>query len=235
VGSLLLTPRAQRRGKVPLVVHFQGAPWVAEYSVTRWKPGAAVVAAYLGAGSARYAQPFADPESFPRLLEEARKTPGEPLKEFEPLILSGFSAGYGAIREILKNRANRERIDAILLIDALHTGYVGGTEPGPLETDRLQVFLEFARLAVAGRKKMLVTHSEIFPGTFASTTETADYLIGQLGLKRRPVLRWGPLGMQQLSQARAGRFEVLGFAGNSGPDHIDHYHALEHWLRRIKV
>ena len=30
-------------------------------------------------------------------------------------------------------------------------------------------------------KRVIITHSEIFPGTFASTTETADYLLAQLG------------------------------------------------------
>ena len=48
---------------------------------------------------------------------------------------------------------------------------------------------------------MLVTHSEIFPGTFASTTETADYMLRALGLRRAPVLKWGPRGMQQLGEA----------------------------------
>jgi hypothetical protein len=31
--------------------------------------------------------------------------------------------------------------------------------------------------------------------------------------------------MQQLSGTRAGSFAVLGFAGNSAPDHVDHLHA----------
>ena len=48
-----------------------------------------------------------------------------------------------------------------------------------------------------------------------STTETTDYLVETLGLHRKPVLRWGPHGMQQLSEARKGHFAVLGFAGNS--------------------
>jgi hypothetical protein len=82
-------------------------------------------------------------------------------------------------------------------------------------------------------KRFLVTHSEIFPGTFASTTETADWLLHSLGLRRKPVLRWGPRGMQQLSAVRAGRFELLGFAGNSAPDHIDQLHAMPELLARL--
>ena len=116
----------------------------------------------------------------------------------------------------------------------MHTSYIGG-RPGPLEssldTDHLAIFLRFARDAVAGRKTMVVTHSEIFPGTFASTTETGDWLLSQLGLKRRPVARFGPMGTQQLSEVRAGRFLLAGYAGNSAPDHIDEFHSLPEYLQ----
>ena len=78
---------------------------------------------------------------------------------------------------------------------------------------------------------MLITHSEIFPGTFASTTETTDYVLGQLGLRRRPVVRRGPMGTQQLSEVRQGGFHLVGFAGNSAPDHVDQLHSLGEYLR----
>jgi hypothetical protein len=111
-------------------------------------------------------------------------------------------------------------------------------KPGPLESQidpgNLAIWLQLARDAMAGRKRLIVTHSEIFPGTYASTTETADYLLAQLGLRRRAVLKWGPMGTQQLSEARAGKFRILGYAGNSAPDHVDQLHALPvllKWLR----
>ena len=119
----------------------------------------------------------------------------------------------------------------------MHAGYVGGTPgtgPGQsseVETDNLQIFLQFARDAVAGRKQMIVTHSEIFPGTYAQTTETADWLLRQLGLKRTAVVRWGPMGTQQLSEARSGRLSVIGFAGNTAPDHVDQLHSLADYLK----
>ena len=81
---------------------------------------------------------------------------------------------------------------------------------------------------------MIVTHSEIFSGTFASTTETADYLAGQLGLRRRALLRWGPMQTQQLSETRAGKFLSIGYAGNSAPDHVDQLHSLPEYLRWIR-
>jgi hypothetical protein len=39
--------------------------------------------------------------------------------------------------------------------------------------------------------------------------------------------------MQQLSQARRHHFEVLGFAGNTAPDHVDHLHGLFYFLNEL--
>jgi hypothetical protein len=39
--------------------------------------------------------------------------------------------------------------------------------------------------------------------------------------------------MQQLSEVHAGNFRVLGFAGNTAPDHVDHYHAMPELLRAL--
>ncbi len=101
----------------------------------------------------------------------------------------------------------------MLLLDGMHTSYVPeGTElaaGGQLDTTNLAAFAQFARAAVRGEKRFLVTHSEIFPGTYASTTETTDWLLSALRLRRTPLLRWGPRGIQQLSGVRAGRFELL--------------------------
>src|SRR6185369_6694967 len=122
------------------------------------------------------------------------------------------------VRQILKSAASYERVAGVLLIDGIHTDYLDG-KPGPLEskigTENLDVWVQLGRDAIAGRKRAIVTHSEIFPGTFASTTETADYLLKQLIIARRPVLKWGPMGLQQLSEARAGKFLLIGYAGNS--------------------
>ncbi len=234
-GTLLLPATARVRPTMPLYVHFHGAPWLAEWSVAQRDRKAAVLTVQLGAGSGVYSRAFSDPSRFAALLDEAARTiSAEHPPRFHPVVLSAWSAGYGAVREILRNRENWPRIDAVLLIDGLHTGYQTGSQPGPLETEPLHPFLDFAREAVAGRKRMTITHSEIFPGTFASTTETADYLVAQLGLKRTPVLRWGPLGMQQLSQVRAGRFRLMGFAGNTAPDHVDQFHAMQEWLKSLR-
>jgi len=153
------------------------------------------------------------------------------------ITLTGFSAGHGAIRAILLEARHFDAVDAILLLDGMHTSYVPEgkvlADSGAIDTTNLAAFARFARAATRGEKRFLVTHSEIFPGTFASTTETADWIIRALDLKRKPVLNWGPRGLQQLSEVHVGHFEVMGFAGNSAPDHVDHLHAMPELLRRL--
>lgn len=234
-------PDGVRTDQVHLVVHFLGAPWLPEYAVSRLGRNAVAAVVNLGAGSGIYDRAFADPAAFDSLLagiaREISGASGNAAPRIRRVTLVGFSVGHGAIREILRDPRHFARVDAVLLLDGMHTSYVPeGTvlaKGGTLDPRNLEAFVHFAEAAVRGEKRFLVTHSEIFPGTFASTTETADYLLHALGLHRTPVLRWGPRGMQQLSEVHAGGFDLLGFAGNTAPDHIDHLHGMPEFLERL--
>ncbi len=236
---------ARRREAMPLVVHFHGAPWLVEQHIARAAPRAAVIAVNLGAGSSRYAAPFADAATFAALLDEAADAGAQLIGRrpaWSSVTLTSWSAGYGAIRTILGQPGAADRVGAVILLDSLHASYVIDGDPAAprskdpaVEVEDLGAFTRLAAEAAAGRKRFWVTHSEVYPGTYASTTDTANALVASLGLTRRPILKHGPLGMQQLSEARRGDFHVLGFAGNSAPDHVDHLYALGEWLRRWKV
>ncbi len=232
-GTLFLPAGLKRKPRLPLLVFFHGGTWLPEVAAAR-QGKTAVVSIQLGAGSAVYAQAFADPQEFSELLREAEAKAGV---RFDPVTLGAWSAGCGAVREILKQPEGYARVARVLLIDGIHTGYAGG-KPGPLEsqleTENVEVYLRLARDAVAGKKRFIITHSEIFPGTYASTTETADWLLQQLGLRRRTVVKRGPMGTQQLSEVRAGRFLLVGYAGNSAPDHVDELHSLPEYLKWLK-
>ena len=238
--ELLVPQRATSRGVVDLVVHFHGAAWLPEQAVTALGRNVATAVVNVGSGSGVYDRAFADPSAFDSLLASATRESsaalGAPVR-LGRITLVGFSAGHGAVRAILREPRHFARVSAVLLLDGMHTSYVpDGTvlaAGGTLDTTNLVAFADFARAAMRGEKRFLVTHSEIFPGTFASTTETADWLLHSLALHRTPVLRWGPRGMQQLSVARAGRFELRGYAGNTAPDHIDQLHAMPELLARL--
>ncbi len=225
-----------------LVIHFHGAAWIPEQAVAALGEATVVAVVNLGAGSGAYVRAFTTAEMFDSLLsgvaKEVAVVTGAPAT-FTRLTLVGFSAGHGAIRAILREPRHFARVNAVLLLDGMHTSYVPEgrvlADSGALDTTNLVAFTEFARAAVRGEKRFLVTHSEIFPGTFASTTETADWLLAALGVPRTAVLQWGARGMQQVSEARAGGFELLGFAGNSAPDHVDHFHAMPELLARVRA
>ena len=235
--EVLVPERAGARDSLDVVIHFHGAAWLPHLAVARQSDPSISVVVNLGAGSGAYHRAFADPIVFDSLMagvtREASSAMGKRAR-VDRLTLVGFSAGHGAIRAILREPRHFAAVDAVLLLDGMHTSYIPeGTvleQGGVLDTTNLVAFAELARAAMRGEKRFVVTHSEIFPGTFASTTETADWLLRALNLRRTPVLRWGPRGMQQLSEVRSGRFELLGFAGNSGPDHIDHLHSMPELL-----
>jgi hypothetical protein len=236
----VMVPRdSQDKDGVDVVIHFHGAAWLPEQAVAELG-GTVAAVVNLGTGSSTYDRAFDDPTVFDSLLagitREVAAAKRKPVR-LGRVTLVGFSAGHGAVRAILRTPRHFDRVSAILLLDGMHTSYVPDGKPlaagGALDTTNLVAFANFARAAIGGKKHFLVTHSEIFPGTFASTTETADWLLATLGLHRIPVLRWGPRGMQQLSEVHAGRFELLGFAGNSAPDHIDQLHAMPEFLKRL--
>lgn len=227
-------------GALRLVVHFHGAAFLPHLAVARLGPGHVAAVVHLAPGSGVYDRTFSDPAVYDSLLSGIARETAVALGRggrFTHVTLSGFSAGHGAIRAILREPRHFARVDAVLLLDGLHTGYLPDTlvlaKGGRLDGTRLELFVRYARAALRGEKRMLVTHSEIFPGTFASTTETTDFLIAALSLRRTPVLEWGPVGMQQLSRVRQGGLEIQGFAGNSGPDHTDHFHAMPQLLARL--
>jgi len=238
--EVFVPDRVRERDQVDLVIHFHGVAWIPEQSVAELGDRTVTAVVNLGAGSGTYDRAFADPTAFDSLLNgvtrEVSAAAGR-VERIGRLTLVGFSAGHGAVRAILREPRHFARVDAVLLLDGMHTSYIPEgvvlANGGAMDTTNLVAFTNFARAAMRGEKRFLVTHTEIFPGTFASTTETADWMLRALGLRRTPVLRWGPRGMQQLSEVHSGKLEVLGFAGNSAPDHVDQLQSMPELLARL--
>ncbi|WP_235954845.1 hypothetical protein [Cyclobacterium salsum] len=230
---LLLMGNATSRDSVNLLIHFHGDESVVAHALAE-NEGWVAVAVNLGNGSSAYSGPLTDTERFDSLLQAVRQHLQQPIRK---LYLSGFSAGYGAIRSILKT-INYNLIDSVLLLDGLHASYIPAQTPvaqgGQIDEKDLAVFKKLAEDAVSGAKVFVCTHSSIFPGTFVSTTECADALLESTGVSRRPVLKKGPLGMQQVGESVEGNFKVLAFAGNTAPDHVDHLHGLFHFIKLLE-
>jgi hypothetical protein len=234
LGTLFIPEKLKGRHQINLLLFFHGGDWLPELAAAKQR-NLTVITVQAGAGSSTYEKLFADPATFPKLLAEAESIAGVSFSEID---LGGWSAGCGALRQLLSDPASYARINRVLCIDGVHAGYLNSANngtPAPsepeLEPANLKSWLHFGTDAIAGKKHLIITHSEIYPATYASTTETADALIRQWGLTPHPVVRWGPMGTQMLSETKSGGLLVVGFAGNSAPDHVDQLHSLPDYLR----
>jgi hypothetical protein len=238
-GAILFTAPEIRLGKpIPLIIHFHGVPWLMEYHIAKHFPHAALITVNLGSGSRVYGNPFVQPEAFQNLIDEASKVLLA-RKGWSSITLVGFSAGYGAIRAILRHEQNFRQVKNVLLLDGIHASYVPEgkrlADGGIIKADDLDSYVKFAREAVTGNKGFLISHSEIFPATYASTTECVDFLLSTLGVKRKAKLRNGPVGMQQTSEVDLKGFHIRGYAGNTGADHGDQLQAMPEWLKLFRI
>lgn len=221
------------RGEFDVVFHFHGH----EAARKEWVQvinGIVLVGIDLGNGSGPYSATFNGPTVFPRLVksveEGVAKHFGVSRARARHIGLSSWSAGYGAVQEILNTEYGRNNIDAVILLDSLHTGYLPGN-PGDrvLNQKQIQSFIDFAELAVRQKRLMFVSHSSIIPPGYASTTETANLLVQSVGGRpTRSGPRPGdPMGLELVSRFSHGSFHMRGFSGNDKMDHCAHFGLLQ--------
>ena len=119
------------------------------------------------------------------------------------LVVSGFSGGGGAIASLLTQKENVPGgIDGIIINDGLHAN------PG---TPAMNAVLEYAREAEKNPDKyrFSLIHSAVNPGKYISTTQTANYLLQQLGMERQKhEQEWNGIGPKPASQASKGGVKI---------------------------
>ena len=130
IGQLIMPQRGgiTGGGAFDVMIHFHGHEPVRKEWV-RVMEGPVHVGIDLGIGSGPYMTAFARPDSFKRLIESvekamAKKT-GKKNAHVRKVGLSAWSAGYGAVQEIISKPYGRELVDTVILLDGLHSGYSG--------------------------------------------------------------------------------------------------------------
>lgn len=223
-----------------VLIHFHGHT-AARKLLVQVARGVTFVGIDLGNGSGAYADAFMDPRVFPELLHSITHSlvayTGDPRAHIRHLALSAWSAGYGAVNQILKEGDNARRIDAIILADALHAGW-NPDHPrhdgsvASAQSAYIQPVFDFARQAVAGRKIFVFTHSEIDPVTYPSTSLTAALMLSDLGLKTTPIDSGGaPFGMTGRVDVRG--FHLWAYRGDTKQAHCSHLRHLVMAVRDI--
>lgn len=224
--------------KLNLLVHLHGRFSVVQNLVKKSNFSGVLVTLHLGQFSSPYRIAFSDTNYFYSIISTIKNTLLDKLNlqiddSKMNIYLSSFSAGYGGLREILKSENFYQRIKGIILLDGLHTDYVLFNNQRIVNPDQMKDFLRFARDAVSFKKHFIITHSEIIPEDYSSTTETAGYLIDSTNSERRFAERLFDNDFVQKYYSFNGYFRVFGFYGNQAKDHIQHLYNLDKFLKII--
>lgn len=218
-------------GGYDLLVHFHGAE-PARKLLTPLGLGIVIGVFDIGTLSGGYDRAFASPGTFDSMLSsisrEVSVETNHPAARPRSIILTSWSAGYGAIRRIIA--PGRDDIDAVVLIDSLYASHASGTEePDPAE---LAPFAALARSAARGGPVFVVTHSSVQTSGYASTVDTATFLLQDVGLDAAMDTppEADPFG---LIRARdRNHFFVRGYAGGDAAAHCAQLRLLPDILRR---
>src|SRR4051812_10717361 len=172
---------------IDLLVHFHGDSAVYHNNVKYAARNTIEVTVNLGAGSTAYSTPFAGNTTlFQSILDDtlakARAEANIPDNAtWRKVGVSSFSAGYGAVREILKQPTYYNRIDALLMADTIYASYTSGTDLTPLDS-QMSDFRRYAMDAKNGTKTMIVSHSQVLTYTYSNTKETADDIMSYIAV-----------------------------------------------------
>ena len=244
-------PEEHRTGakeiRLDVLIHFHGDREVVldNCRMARLR-GVLVVVNYKGLSEA-YRVPFSDQQRFARLLIEVRNSLRQSghlssSGELGRVDISSFSAGYGAVREIIKQREYFERITGVLMADSIYAGYSGEASRREVNRQNMAGFLELAKSAIAGQKVFIITHTQLKTTGYASTSETADYLITSLNLNFAPLGEFvdnfpsqGRPELKLLTKTESGGFRVLSYAGDDGPSHLEHLRQIGRWLPLLRT
>jgi hypothetical protein len=217
-----------------ILVHFHGDPATYRNNVGYAKLNAVSLTVNLGQGSTAYATPYTDTALFGNVLTEARNVlRGLPdfsdTLNFDKLAVTSFSAGYGAVREILKQPTYFNDIDAMVLADTVYGSYTSSTDHTPLDS-QMTGFRSFAAAAKNGTKTLTVSHSKVLTFTYSNTEETADDLMAHVGVTPAAYNAVGLGNLQFYRRAITGNFSVYGATGADAAAHSKHLQNIGQFL-----
>lgn len=210
-------------GEVPLFVHFQGGVPIAIRNFHAMGADGVLIASTLSGLSSVFRKPYEDPGRFRALLssgEAALAARCGRSVRFAPITLTFFSAGYGAVREILKHDDLVARIGTLISADSIYADVVSEDVRVPL-VDQMLPFARFAQAAARGEKSFVLACSSIRT-PYASTRETAEALLAVVGASLAPCPP-DALGGEVAPRrhARVGCFTAWEFAEDVPAIHVD--------------
>ena len=244
---MLFIPPAYRvpdDGAVNLTVHFHTVPWFIIDEHLRRGLAEPLLLGALGEGSSTYARPFAtDLDRFDRLLNmslkqiEAHCDGGTPTRVAR-IDVTSFSAGYGAVRELVKQERYWKQFRRIILSDSLYAGWdPATTQPGATSrpaVENIEPWRAYVESAARGERTFVLTHS-LVPTRYANTDACGKALIEMVGAKVVDVPKGSSPATEDpeyplVRRADKGRFHVWTYAGEDAGAHMTHVrHMADVW------
>jgi hypothetical protein len=225
---------ALRDGRFDLVIHFHGSHRETFAALDDAELGAAIVSVNLGEGGTTYGAAAIAPELIDRLIAFAEREIDASGRasgaRVGRLALSSWSAGFGAVREILKRPGDAARVDAVLLADGLFSDWVPAKHASTTPTadfEKVKAVIEFARRATEGDKLFVLTHTAIDNRAYPDAPRCADAMLRYFSLEKGfpGGLPNSARGAQPYATDSAG-FHIWGFGGKAWTDHLAQHRAM---------
>jgi len=202
-----------------VAMHFHSAAWFVVSQYQQTGVNAPVVTFNFGQGSAVYAAPFKAQGSFAPWLAKIEAAIGGKIGS---LVVTSFSAGYGAVRELVAQPEFLSRVETVVLNDSMYGSFAaGGAQTRTVEPAHARVWVPLAERAIGGKANVIITCSAIHPDAYAGTDEVSAALVKLLGGAMTLVTADG--SSQPLTATfRRGGLYVWHYGGTSPEAHMTH-------------
>jgi hypothetical protein len=230
----------QSRGNVAdLLVHFHGDPQTYWNNAKYANLNTVIVTVNYSGLSSAYSTPFSNTALFQTLMDETltkvrAQSDFSDTLQWDKIGVSSFSAGYGAVREILKQPTYRNDIDSLLALDSLYASFTSSTDHTPLDS-QMADYRTYASLAAAGSKQFIFSHSQVPTYTYCETRECADDLMAWVGATAVADNSTGLGTLGFYRHAKKGNFEVWGATGSDGDSHLEHLQYSGQFLQELSL
>lgn len=176
-----------------------------------------------GEGAKQLGSPQFINDTIKKILDHLK--PNYPNVKLGKLGFSAFSGGYGPIWWALKHKDQLiKQPDIVIVADGIHHGVSSGSKG-------MQPWVDYAQEAAKDpSKKFVVLHTAVDPQKYPSTTQTANYMLDNLGMQRREVASnlYKNWNVAPKSVATKGGFTVMEIPGADKAAHTAAGKALPH-------
>jgi hypothetical protein len=233
----------QTGSSADVIFHFHGDPATFHNNVWWSKRNLIQVTVNYDGLSSAYQTPFSNTALFQTLMDDAlakaRAQNDIPDNlSWRKVVVSSFSAGYGAVREILKQPSYFNRIDSLLAADSLYASYANyPTDVTPLDS-QMTNYRAYALAAKNGTKTFIYSHSQVptgGAGGYCSTVDCANDLLAWISATALADNSKGLGTLDFYRRADSGNFHLHGALGTDGDAHLEQLRYIGQFLQELPV